>query len=97
MRFRGLRSLSFISVRCRAQPFRRPASEGAPAVSKPAGVFLVLAIAVLAAVIVGYATYSLMRADRATVPAALIRAAIAFAGTLTLFAVVTATVHAVLT
>lgn len=65
--------------------------------SKPAAVFLVLAIAVLAAVIVGYGTYSLMRADHATVPAALIRAAIAFAGTLTLIAVVTAAIHTVLT
>jgi hypothetical protein len=66
-------------------------------VSKPGVVALFLIIELLVAVIVAQATFGIMRADKATVRAALIRAAIAFAGTLTLLAVIFGAFHAMLT
>jgi hypothetical protein len=66
-------------------------------VSKPGVVALFLIIELLVAVIVAQATFGLMRADNATVRAALIRAAIAFAGTLVLLAAIFAAFRAMLT
>ena len=53
---------------------------------------LTLAVAVTMALLAAYAAARLALADGATYPAALTRAAVTFAGTLTLLAVLTSTV-----
>ena len=70
---------------------------GSSTLSKPGVVLLALVIAMIIAIMVAFGTFSLMRSDNASVQAAVIRAAIAFAGTLTLLAVLAGTVHSMLT
>ena len=57
---------------------------------------LTLAVAVTMALLAAYAAACLALADGATYPAALTRAAVTFAGTLTLLAILTSTVAGLL-
>jgi hypothetical protein len=67
------------------------------AMSDTTGVYFALVMAVIVAVMVAFAAFLIKRADKATIPAALIASAIAFAGTLTLVTVVVTCIHVMLT
>jgi hypothetical protein len=73
-----------------------PSTATATATATVVVLVLALAVAVNAALLAACAAACLARADGATYPAALTRAAVAFAGTLTLLAVVTSTVAGLL-